>query len=73
MYMYTNLLIEKLHHVLDDVSHPLHNHRLTGLLIARSGRMRLPSPVTSGYLSIWLCSSSITMPIMKQVMYQFEM
>ena len=48
--MYTDLLIKKLHHVLDDVSHPLHDC-LSGQLIARSGRMRLPSAVTGWYLS----------------------
>ena len=45
-----DLLIEKLHHVLDDVSHPLHN-LLSCQLIARSGSMRLLSAVTSRYLS----------------------
>ena len=44
--VYTDLLIKKLHHVMDDVSHPLHD-RLSGQLIARSGRMRLPSTVTT--------------------------
>ena len=48
--VYTSLLIKKLHHVVDDVSHPLHG-RLSGQLIARSGRMRLPSAATSQYLS----------------------
>ena len=33
--VYTDLLIKKLHHVEDDVSHPLH-HRLSGQLISRS-------------------------------------
>ena len=51
--VYTDLLIKKLHHVLDDESHPLHD-RLSGQLIARSGRMRLPSAVTSRYLSSFI-------------------
>ena len=48
--VYTDLLIKKLHHVVDDVSHPLHDC-CSGQLIARSGHMRLPSAVTSRYLS----------------------
>ena len=48
--VYTDLLIKKLHHVVDDVSHPLHD-RLAGQLIARLGRMRLPSVATSRYIS----------------------
>ena len=48
--VYTDLLIKNLHHVVDYVSHPLHD-RLSGQLIARSGRMRLPSATTSRYLS----------------------
>ena len=47
--VYTDLLIKKLQNVVDDVSHPLHD-RLSGQLIARSGRMHLPSAVTSRYL-----------------------
>ena len=39
--VYTDLLIKKLYHVLDVVSHPLHDP-LSGQLIARSGRMHLP-------------------------------
>ena len=39
-----------LHHVLNDEIHPLHD-RLLGQLIARSGRLRLPSAVTGRYLS----------------------
>ena len=45
--VYTDLLINKLPHVVDDVSNPLHD-RLSGQLIARSGRMRLSS---DAYLS----------------------
>ena len=48
--VYTDLLIKKLLHVVDDASHPLHNH-LSGQMIARSGPMRLPSVVTSRFLS----------------------
>ena len=48
--VYTDLLIKKLHHVVDDVSHPLHD-LLSGQLIARSGCMHLPSAATSQDLS----------------------
>ena len=48
--VYTDLLIKKLHHVVDDASHPLHDC-LSGQLITRSGRMRLPSVSTNRYLS----------------------
>ena len=47
--VYTDLLVKKLH-VLEDESQPLHDC-LPGQLIARSGRMRLPSAVTGRYLS----------------------
>jgi hypothetical protein len=47
---YTDLLIKKLTDVMDDASHPLHD-RLSGQLISRSGRMRLPSAATNRYLS----------------------
>ena len=48
--VYTDFLIKKLHHVVDDGSHPLHD-RPSGQVIARSGCMRLPSVATSRYLS----------------------
>ena len=51
--VYTDLLIKKLHDVLDDESHPLHD-RLSGKLIAKLGRMPLPSAVTSRYLSSFI-------------------
>ena len=44
--VYTDLLMKKLHRVVDDVSHPRHD-RLSGQLIARSGCMRLLSAATS--------------------------
>ena len=44
--VHTDLLIKKLHHVVDDVSHPLHD-RLSGQVIIRSGSMRLQSGVTN--------------------------
>ena len=47
--VYTDLLIKKLHHVVDDVSHPLHD-RLSGQLIARSGRLRLRSATPNRWL-----------------------
>ena len=48
--VYTDLLVKKLHHVMDDTSHPLHD-RLSGQLITRSERMRLPAASTNRYLS----------------------
>ena len=47
---YADLLIKKLSDVMDDASHPLHG-RLSGQMISRSGRMRLPSAATNQYLS----------------------
>ena len=51
--VYTDLLIKKFHHALDDVSHPLYDY-LSGQLISRSGCMRLPSAATSRYLSSFI-------------------
>ena len=48
---------KKLHHVVDDVSHLLHD-RLSGQLIARSGRMSPPSAATSRYRSTPLNASA---------------
>ena len=46
--VYTDMLIKKLCHVMDDMSHQLHNHLF--MLITRFGCMNLPSAVTSRYL-----------------------
>ena len=46
--VYTNLLIKKLHHVVDGASHPLHDC-LSGQLTTRS--VSLPSATTHPYLS----------------------
>ena len=48
--LYTDLVGKKLADVMDEVNHPLHE-RLSSHLIARSGRMRVPSAVTNRYLS----------------------
>ena len=61
--VYTDLLIKKLHHVLDDVSHPLHDP-LSGQLIAKSGRI---------YLASFLRQFGITIQIIKGVRFQLEM
>ena len=47
---YADLLIKKLSGVMDDASHPLYD-RLSGQLISKSGRIRLPSAATNWYIS----------------------
>ena len=48
---YDDLMTKK--HVLDNASHPLHDH-LAGHLISRSGCMQVPTTATNGYLSSFI-------------------